>query len=181
MPRKTTQSKSLNLENKVTSEIQPFNIDFLMLQELVNLLEKSQLTELEIDTGVTRVWLSKNQPLIQSSFFPQTVPINVSQSPISTTPISTNVETKTTSTSSSLVEVRSPMVGTFYAAPSPDAEPYVKVGDFVREGQILCIIEAMKLMNEIESEVSGKVVEISVKNGQPVEFNAVLFRIEPSV
>ncbi len=77
-----------------------------------------------------------------------------------------------------LVEVRSPMVGTFYRAPSPDADPYTEVGKTVAPGDVLCIVEAMKLMNEIECEVSGKVVEILVENAQPVEFNQVLFIIE---
>ncbi|MDZ7373373.1 MAG: acetyl-CoA carboxylase biotin carboxyl carrier protein [candidate division KSB1 bacterium] len=78
-----------------------------------------------------------------------------------------------------LIEIRSPMVGTFYRAPAPGAEPYVQVGDIVSPGQVLCIIEAMKLMNEIEAEVSGRIVEICVENAQPVEYNQVLFRLEP--
>ncbi|HXT22010.1 MAG TPA: acetyl-CoA carboxylase biotin carboxyl carrier protein [Thermoanaerobaculia bacterium] len=73
--------------------------------------------------------------------------------------------------------VRSPIVGTFYAAPSPDAEPFVRVGDRVRVGQVLCIVEAMKLMNEIESDVAGTVLQISVKNAQPVEYGEPLFTI----
>jgi len=75
--------------------------------------------------------------------------------------------------------VSSPIVGTFYRAASPDAEPYVNVGDIVKKGQILCIVEAMKLMNEIESEIDGKIVEILVENGQPVEYGEALFKIEP--
>jgi acetyl-CoA carboxylase biotin carboxyl carrier protein len=71
-------------------------------------------------------------------------------------------------------------VGTFYAAPSPEAPPYVEVGSRVRKGQVLCIVEAMKVMNEIESEVDGELVEILVKNGQPVEFGEVMFRLRPS-
>lgn len=74
--------------------------------------------------------------------------------------------------------LKSPMVGTFYLKPSPTAEPYVKVGDVVKKGQTLCIIEAMKLMNEIESEFDGKVVEVLVKDGEPVEYGTALFRIE---
>ena len=73
-----------------------------------------------------------------------------------------------------------PFVGTYYSAPTPDAEPFVKVGSRVTEGQVMCIVEAMKLMNEIESEFSGEVVEILATNGQPVEFGEVLFRIRPS-
>ncbi len=75
--------------------------------------------------------------------------------------------------------VESPMVGTFYRSPSPDAEPFVDVGDRVRRGQTLCIVEAMKLMNEIESEVSGTIVEICVENAEPVQFGQALFRVRP--
>jgi acetyl-CoA carboxylase biotin carboxyl carrier protein len=78
-----------------------------------------------------------------------------------------------------LLEVTSPFVGTFYRSPSPDSDPYVKTGDRISSGQVLCIIEAMKIMNEIESEVSGEVVEICVENETYVEFGQVLFRVKP--
>ncbi|MDP9349640.1 MAG: acetyl-CoA carboxylase biotin carboxyl carrier protein, partial [Gemmatimonadota bacterium] len=78
-----------------------------------------------------------------------------------------------------LVEIKSPMVGTFYRSPSPEAPPYVEVGTPVTRGQTLCILEAMKLMNELESEASGTIREICVENGEPVEYGQVLFRIEP--
>jgi biotin carboxyl carrier protein len=78
-----------------------------------------------------------------------------------------------------LHEIRSPIVGTFYRAPAPDAEPFVQVGSHVTPGTTLCIIEAMKLMNEIQSDIAGTVVKILVENGQPVEYNQVLFLIEP--
>jgi len=80
---------------------------------------------------------------------------------------------------SHLVEIKSPMVGTFYSAPEPGAEPYVKAGSRVATGQIVCIIEAMKIMNEIESEVAGVVREMLVENAQPVEFGQLLFRVDP--
>ncbi|HEX2712384.1 MAG TPA: acetyl-CoA carboxylase biotin carboxyl carrier protein [Candidatus Acidoferrales bacterium] len=76
--------------------------------------------------------------------------------------------------------VKSPIVGTFYAAPSPDAQPFVKLGDTVKPGQVLCIIEAMKLMNEIEAEVGGEVMRIFAENGQPVEYGEALFAIRPT-
>jgi acetyl-CoA carboxylase biotin carboxyl carrier protein len=79
-----------------------------------------------------------------------------------------------------LKEIRSPMVGTFYKAPEPGAEPYIKVGNRVTPGQTVCIIEAMKIMNEIEAEIAGTVREISVEDGQPVEFGQVLFRVDPN-
>jgi acetyl-CoA carboxylase biotin carboxyl carrier protein len=76
-------------------------------------------------------------------------------------------------------EVKSPIVGTFYRAPAPDAEAYVEVGQQVNSGTVLCIVEAMKLMNEIESDISGKIAKIMVENGTPVEYNQVLFLVEP--
>ena len=79
-----------------------------------------------------------------------------------------------------LCDVKAPMVGVFYAAPAPDAQPYVKVGDTVEKGQVVCLIEAMKLMNEIEADVAGTVAEAFPKNGQPVEFGEKLFGIRPS-
>ena len=79
-----------------------------------------------------------------------------------------------------LVEIKSPMVGTFYAAPAPDADPYVSVNEKISTGQVVCIVEAMKLMNEIESEVSGRVVKILAENAKPVEFGQVLFLVDPA-
>ena len=81
--------------------------------------------------------------------------------------------------SDKLVEICSPMVGTFYRAPAPDEPPFVSVGDRVSPGQTVCILEAMKLMNELEAEVSGEIVDILVQNGEPVEFNQPLFKIRP--
>lgn len=78
------------------------------------------------------------------------------------------------------VEVTAPIVGTFYEAPAPDADPFVKVGDTVEVGQVLCIIEAMKLMNEIEAETNGVITEVLINNGEPVEYGQALFRIEPA-
>jgi acetyl-CoA carboxylase biotin carboxyl carrier protein len=75
-------------------------------------------------------------------------------------------------------EIKSPIVGTFYRSPSPDASPFVQVGSAIQSGTVLCIVEAMKLMNEIESDVSGKIVKIMVENGQPVEYDQVLFLVE---
>ena len=79
-----------------------------------------------------------------------------------------------------LKDVKSPMVGTFYRAPSPEAAPFVEIGQTVEVGQVVCIVEAMKLMNEIKSDVRGKVIEICVDNAEPVEFGQVLFRVDPA-
>ena len=88
--------------------------------------------------------------------------------------------TRSAAPAAHLKEIRSPMVGTFYKAPEPGAEPYIKVGNRVTSGQTVCIIEAMKIMNEIEAEVTGVVREISVEDSQPVEFGQVLFRVDPN-
>jgi acetyl-CoA carboxylase biotin carboxyl carrier protein len=88
------------------------------------------------------------------------------------------VEEKAVEKPLNLHEIRSPIVGTFYRAPAPDADAYVNIGDMVSSGTVLCIVEAMKLMNEIESDVSGKIVKILVENGKPVEYNQPLFLIE---
>jgi acetyl-CoA carboxylase biotin carboxyl carrier protein len=93
--------------------------------------------------------------------------------------VTTVAETKAAPVSN-LLEITAPIVGTFYASASPDAPPYVKVGDRIEPGKVLCIIEAMKLMNEIEAEISGTIAEILVKNEEPVEYGQVLFRVSPS-
>jgi acetyl-CoA carboxylase biotin carboxyl carrier protein len=98
----------------------------------------------------------------------------------STAPSSAAAEAAESVAATRLVDVTAPIVGTFYAAPAPDAPNYIKPGDRVQVGAVLCIIEAMKLMNEIEAEVAGTVVEVLVKNEDPVEYGQVLFRIDPS-
>jgi len=90
------------------------------------------------------------------------------------------VAPRTESPKTKLLEVKSPMVGTYYAAPEPGAKPYVAIGSRIAKGQILCIIEAMKIMNEIESEFAGVVTEVAVQDAHPVEYGQVLFRIDPN-
>jgi acetyl-CoA carboxylase biotin carboxyl carrier protein len=92
----------------------------------------------------------------------------------------TAADSSTTESIEDLYIIKSPIVGTFYNAPSPNAPPFVKAGDVVHAGQVLCIIEAMKLMNDIESEVAGEIVRIYAENGQPVEYGQSLFAIKPS-
>lgn len=154
------------------------------IKKLVKLVESSEISEIEIEEGEERIRIIKHHPRESSPQMispmyqpagvqPQQFPVSQAQE---TAPSSVPISAKT----SNLVEVTSPMVGTFYRAASPEAPSYVEIGDSVKTGQALCIIEAMKLMNEIESEASGKVVEILVENAQPVEFGQVLFKIDPS-
>jgi len=148
------------------------------------MLDSSNLAEIEIEEEGTKLRLSKPKQKIATSFNPSQLPTLQYQQtspPVSESP---SVKTEITpikeevAVSENIFEVTSPMVGTFYRAPSPDADSYVSVGDTVGEGSVLCIIEAMKLMNEIESEVSGKILKILVENAQAVEYNQPLFQIE---
>jgi len=139
-----------------------FDIDYI--EKLAKVLSENSLTEISLEDGEEAVTLRKEV------FNSAPVAVQTSLSPQSATTEQAPVKKGRPLTS--------PMVGTFYSAPSPDAEPFVKVGQTVKEGDVVCIVEAMKLMNEIESELSGKVLEICVSDGQPVEFGQVLMYIE---
>lgn len=148
------------------------------LEELIKLVERSDISELEIVKVFGRkIRISKITPV-------HIAPVPSGHNPVAVeatnlTAARPKEEVKKTDIGPTRVSIRSPMVGTFYRAPAPDAAPYVEIGDAVKPGQVVCIIEAMKLMNEIESEVSGKIVDILVKNEEPIEFEQELFLIEP--
>ncbi len=152
-------------------------MDLNYLKKLIKILDTSNLAELEIEEEGTKIKLSKPRPKVVS--------MGQSAQPMSQAPqqntemVDVIAAAKTEAAKNeNLYEVRSPMVGTFYRSPAPDADSYVNVGSDVSEGSVLCIIEAMKLMNEIESEVSGKIVKVLVDNGKPVEYNQPLFLVE---
>lgn len=156
-------------------------LDFKEIRRLVRLLENSQISEIEISDKDRKIRLAK--PTLADGQAGNPTVTMVSQPAAQLPPAPGPVEEPTSAASEAMVGrnirvIKSPMVGTFYAAPSPDAEPYVQVGDFIRKGQVLCIIEAMKLMNEIESDYDGRVIEVMVENAQPVEFDHPLFTIE---
>jgi acetyl-CoA carboxylase biotin carboxyl carrier protein len=160
-------------------------MDLNYLKKLIKMLDTSELAEIEIEEEGTKIRLSKPRPKISQNIPTVQLPNYYEQNLANTQQSNTakneqNKEEKKEdiTKSENIVEVRSPMVGTFYKSPSPDADPYVKIGSEVNPGSTICIIEAMKLMNEIESEVSGKVVKILVENGQAVEFDQLLFLIE---
>lgn len=137
---------------------------------LVKILENSVISEIELtDFWGRKVKISKsgdNAPLVRIA-----EPMEREKKQ--------EVEEKPTATGEKLASIRSPIVGTFYLAPAPDAPSYVEVGDIIKPGQVVCIVEAMKLMNEIESDVAGRVTQILVKNEDPVEYNQELMLIEP--
>lgn len=160
-------------------------MDLNYLKKLIKILDTSNIAEIEIEEEGTKIRLSKPKPKLAANLSPVHVTPSIQQpveSFITKQFPDVKVETAASGTSQNenLYEVKSPMVGTFYRAPSPDADAYVNVGSLVSPGAVLCIIEAMKLMNEIESEVSGKIVKILVENTQPVEYNQPLFLIEKS-
>jgi acetyl-CoA carboxylase biotin carboxyl carrier protein len=138
------------------------------LKELLALLKETDITELQIEKEGTKVKIRREKILTSLD-----IPVQRVSS------LHEKIVAETEEESQRLVTVTSPIVGTFYRAPSPDADPFVEVGARVRKNQVLCIVEAMKLMNEIESEVDGIVVKILVENGQPVEYGEPLFLIEP--
>jgi acetyl-CoA carboxylase biotin carboxyl carrier protein len=149
-------------------------MDLKELKALLRLMEGSDVEELEVEEGGRRVRIRRPLP----GRVPPAGPIPAPTSAATTgSPLA---PTAAAAEASGLIPVESPMVGTFYRAPAPGAEPYVKEGDPIQKGTVLCIIEAMKLMNEIEAEVKGRVARILAENGQPVEFGQALFLIEPA-
>lgn len=143
------------------------------IKELLALIKETDITEILIEKDGTKVRIRRER-ILQ----PFELPVQKRQMAVPKEEMIIEKE-KEEEEVQRLITVTSPIVGTFYRAPSPDAEPFVEVGSKVTKGQVLCIIEAMKLMNEIESEVDGIVVKILVENGQPVEYGEPLFLIEP--
>lgn len=141
------------------------------IEEVIRLMEKHNLSEITIEEEGVKIHLQKDsggriERIVHAS------------SPV-LTPVAEKPESPAGDEAKHYVEIKAPMVGTLYMAPSPDAKPFVAIGSIIKEGDVLCIIEAMKLMNEIKSEVKGKVVDIPVENAEPVEFGQVMFLVEP--
>lgn len=150
------------------------NISFL--KKLVEIVESSDIDELEVRRWWTKVRITRRHPSGRSN---PVVMVENKRSEATTQQVETKQPTEVKQVEEKHLEIKSPMVGTFYRAPSPGAKPYVEVGDRVEKGQVVCIIEAMKLMNEIQSEVSGRIVKILVENAQPVEYGQTLFLVSP--
>ena len=152
-------------------------MDIRKIKKLIELLEDSSLTEMEITEGEEKVRLSRKvkQQIVSVPGVQSVAPAATEVAPPAV--VAAPAESVAASDSSGLF-VRSPMVGTFYASPSPDAGPFVRVGDKISVGDVVCIVEAMKMFNQIESEVEGTIKRVLVENGQPVEFDEPLFEIE---
>ncbi len=161
-------------------------MDLELIKKLIKVVEKSGITDFSVEEGDLKISISKKAPetnVVQiaqpteAQIIPQAPQPSVAPP---TPPAEPKTEApKEETADAGLHEIRSPIVGTFYRAPAPDADPFVKVGDKVSVGTTLCIVEAMKLMNEIESDINGTVVKILVENASPVEYNQPLFLIKP--
>jgi len=158
------------------------NADLLKIKELIEMMKENDLAEVEIKHGDDKIFLKRSQPQPPAiTAVPVIAPhvssalsgANAAQASV-TEAASSGPQQKT-----NLVEIKSPLVGTFYATPSPDSEPYVELGSPVTSQTVVCVIEAMKVMNEIKAETTGTIAEILVTNGQAVEFGQVLFRVKP--
>jgi acetyl-CoA carboxylase biotin carboxyl carrier protein len=158
-------------------------VDLDFLRGLIAAVDESGIDSLEISRAGTRIRIAKSpQPIAMVSGGANNAAPSGGPTSFTTPPSAVPQETQQITApvaATNLIEVTSPMVGTFYRAPAPEAPAYVEVGSRVVKGQTLCILEAMKLMNELESEVQGVVREICVENSEPVEYGQVLFRIEP--
>jgi len=159
------------------------------IQDILKLVNKTNLTEVEIEKEGFKLKIRRKAPesnviyttQAATPITQQPMPMPTQQVPADTGSQSQEIpkeETAPESDSQNVFTFRSPMIGTFYRASSPDSPPFIKVGDIVQKGQVMCIIEAMKLFNEIESEVEGKVVKILLEDAQPVEYDQPLFLIE---
>ena len=151
-------------------------MEYKDIKEIVKDMGESKIDELKIEfPDGTKISMKKNDQKVVYKAEPEVHEVVIPQTSTVSTIVNANSENKV---EENYKEIKAPMVGTFYSKSSPTAKPFVSVGDKVKKGDVVCIIEAMKLMNEIESEVSGKVLEICVKDGSPVEYGQVLMYIE---
>ena len=152
------------------------------IKEMIKIMKENNLAEFELEREGFKIRLTRNNSNASGQSY-MVERVNNAENAQMYTPQAVSaqggVPSVEVAADSNLLEIKSPMVGTFYRAPSPDAAPFVEIGTAVEIGQVVCIIEAMKLMNEIKSEVKGKVVAITLENGDPIEFGQALFKIEP--
>jgi acetyl-CoA carboxylase biotin carboxyl carrier protein len=161
-------------------------MDFKQIQELIKMINKSQIGEVTIEQKDFRITIKQKEENI-TQVVSHATPVHMPpvhqvapQQLASTSQPSSSQDQKAASSDANLITIKSPMIGTFYRKSSPDKPNFVEVGDEVTTGKVVCIIEAMKLFNEIESEVSGKVVKILVEDASPVEYDQPLFLVEPA-
>ncbi len=154
--------------------------DLQKIKEIIEIMERNGLVEVEIKHGDDKIFLKRHVPQQPTSAAAAVIkPEAIISPPDAVVPESTKITLSAPQKRENLEEIKSPIVGTFYATPSPDSEPYVEIGTHVEPQMVICVIEAMKVMNEIKAETSGTIAEILVTNGQAVEYGQVLFRVRP--
>lgn len=151
--------------------------DIRKIRRLMVLMQENDLSEIDLQHGEMRIQLRRNTMAVAPAVAPPTAP---APAPPVSAAEPTPGKTEEAPDESHLVIIKSPMVGTFYAAPDPESPPFVKVGDQVNPDMTVCLLEAMKVFNEIQAETSGKVVSILAKNGDPIEFGQPLMKIDPA-
>lgn len=151
--------------------------DMKDLKELIEFLKHYQVAEFDLDRGDMKIRLKFNQPESSSASLSDLAARLVAVAPVAAAHAAPSAPAPAATPDENLHTVKSPIVGTYYGSPSPGASPFVAPGDRVEKGQVICIVEAMKLMNEIESDATGEIVKCLVSNGQPIEFGQPLFTI----
>lgn len=156
-------------------------MDIKQIQDLIRFVSKSGVNEVSIEQNEFKITIKTNQaPTIVNATMPVAQPVSaVPAAPVATVQASAPAEAPAAADDSKYITIKSPMIGTFYRSSSPDKPSLVNVGDEISVGSVLCIIEAMKLFNEIESEFSGRIVKVLVENSSPVEYDQPLFLVEP--
>ena len=160
-------------------------MDLKEIQALIKFVAKSGAQEVSLETEDFKINIktgpdASDQPTIIQTVAPQQVPAAVAPVPAATQDVAPAAPAAEGDNDSNYITINSPMIGTFYRTPSPDQDAFVKVGDSIKPGDVLCIVEAMKLFNEIESEVSGKIVKILADDQTPIEYDQPLFLVDPS-
>ncbi len=159
-------------------------MDIKEIQNLIKFVAKSGASEVKLEMEDVKITIKTGNGTSETTIIQAATPVAapvMAQAPLAAAPVAAApVETKPTEDNSKYIEVKSPMIGTFYRKPSPDKPVFVEVGTSISTGDTVCVIEAMKLFNEIESEVSGKIVKILVDDASPVEFDQPLFLVDPS-
>jgi acetyl-CoA carboxylase biotin carboxyl carrier protein len=159
-------------------------MDIREIQNLIKFVAKSGATEVKLEMDDFKITIKTTPEGAETTYIPQmpmTTAMPMMAQPVATQPVHVAaVAAPAAEENQNLIVVKSPMIGTFYRKPSPDKSSFVEVGDTIKNGDVLCVIEAMKLFNEIEAEVSGKIVKVLVEDASPVEFDQPLFLVDPS-
>lgn len=166
-------------------------MEYKQIQELIKAINKSNISELSIEEGDFKITIKQAQSISETQFvavqapqmpmaMPQAAPQPAAIAAPSAAPTTPAAPQAPAAAADNLVTIKSPMIGTFYRSPGPDKPVFVNVGDEIKQGQVICIVEAMKLFNEIESEINGKIVKVLVEDASPIEYDQPLFLVEPA-